>query len=53
MKQREDRIPAASKVRLKQAIERLVRLYEATGQPEKAAEWSKKLAEFDQAGAKK
>lgn len=44
LKQREERIPHSwGKVRLTEAIERLVQLYEATGQPEKAAEWRKKL----------
>jgi len=44
MKQREDRIPAGSKPRVKEALQRLVQLYEATGQSEKATEWKKKLA---------
>ena len=48
MKQREDKIPANGKVRLQESLQRLVQLYEATGQSEKAAEWNKKLAEFDQ-----
>jgi tetratricopeptide (TPR) repeat protein len=47
MKQREDRIPVNGKIRLQESLQRLVQLYEATGQSEKAAEWSKKLAEFD------
>jgi tetratricopeptide (TPR) repeat protein len=51
MKQREDWIPAAERVRLKEGIELVVRLYKATGQLEKAAEWNKKLVEFDQARA--
>ncbi|HSU56828.1 MAG TPA: serine/threonine-protein kinase [Candidatus Dormibacteraeota bacterium] len=50
MKQREDKIPANDKVRLQEAIQSLVQLYEETGQSEKAAEWNKKLAEFDKAG---
>ena len=53
MKKREDKIPANGKIRLKQSLQRLVQLYEATGQSEKAAEWNKKLAEFDQAAAVK
>jgi tetratricopeptide (TPR) repeat protein len=48
MMQREDKIPANGKARLKESIQRLIQLYEATDQTEKAAEWSKKLAEFDQ-----
>jgi tetratricopeptide (TPR) repeat protein len=47
MKQREDKIPADSKRKVKENLQRLVQLYQATGQSEKAAEWSKKLAEFD------
>jgi len=49
MKQREGEISAASKLDVKESLQRLVQLYEATGQAEKAAEWNKKLAEFDQA----
>jgi serine/threonine protein kinase/tetratricopeptide (TPR) repeat protein len=45
MKQREARIPSAGKVRLTEALERLVALYEATGQKDKAAAWRKKLDE--------
>ena len=47
MKQREDKLPPAGKLRLKQALQRLAQLNEATGRPEQAAEWKKKLAEFD------
>jgi tetratricopeptide (TPR) repeat protein len=43
MKQREREIPTVVKVRLTEAIERLVQLYEAWGKPEKAAEWRAKL----------
>src|SRR5439155_20309113 len=39
LKQREAKIPAASKVRVAEALERLVQLYEATGRPEEAAKW--------------
>jgi lipopolysaccharide biosynthesis regulator YciM len=53
MKQRQDKIPAASKPRVKETLQRLVQLYEATGQAEKAAEWNRKLAEFDKAEAEK
>ncbi|MSU58720.1 MAG: tetratricopeptide repeat protein [Pedosphaera sp.] len=49
MKQREDKIPAIGKPRVKETLQRLVQLYEATGQSEKAAAWRKKLAEFEQA----
>jgi eukaryotic-like serine/threonine-protein kinase len=53
MKQREDKIPASSKRYVKETLQRVVQLYEATGQSQKAAEWNKKLAEFDQAEAGK
>jgi tetratricopeptide (TPR) repeat protein len=43
MKQREAKIPASGKVRLTEALERLVQLYEATGQKDKADVWRKKL----------
>jgi serine/threonine protein kinase len=51
MKQREDKIPANGKLRLKETLQRLVQLYEATVQPGKAAEWNKQLAEFSKAEA--
>jgi eukaryotic-like serine/threonine-protein kinase len=53
MKQREANIPAIGKPRVKETIQRLVQLYEATGQSDKVAEWKKQLAEFDQAQATK
>jgi serine/threonine protein kinase len=43
MKQREDRIPPQGKVRLTEAAERLVALYDATGQKDKADAWRQKL----------
>ena len=49
MKQREDRIPAAGQPRLKEALRRLVQFSEVMGQPEKAAEWKKKLSDLEQA----
>jgi non-specific serine/threonine protein kinase/serine/threonine-protein kinase len=45
MKQRADKVPPIHQARLTEALERLVRLYEATGQKEKAAEWRKQLEE--------
>jgi hypothetical protein len=48
MKQREGSIPADSKRCLKEAPHRLVQLHEAAGQPEKAAEWQKRLEELNQ-----
>jgi len=43
LKQRKDKIPPNGMVRLKEAIQRLVQLYGATGQMEKAAEMKKEL----------
>jgi tetratricopeptide (TPR) repeat protein len=43
LKQREAKIPANSKARLTEALERLVQLYDATGQQDKADEWRKQL----------
>jgi TolA-binding protein len=46
MKQREAKIPAERKVRLTESLERLVQLYEATGDKTKAELWrAKKSAE--------
>ena len=45
MKQREATIPLPAKIRLIEALERLVRLYEATGNKDKAKEWQQKLTE--------
>jgi eukaryotic-like serine/threonine-protein kinase len=44
-KAREAQIPPRDKPRLTEAADRLVKLYEAWGKPEKAAEWRKRLAE--------
>jgi len=43
MKKREARIPAQGKIRLTEALERLVQLYEATNKKGAAAEWRKEL----------
>jgi serine/threonine protein kinase len=43
MQQREASVPADGKARLAEALERLVGLYEATGQKDKAAAWRLKL----------
>jgi tetratricopeptide (TPR) repeat protein/tRNA A-37 threonylcarbamoyl transferase component Bud32 len=43
MKKREAKIPAQEKVRLADAVERLVKLYEATEKKEAAAKWRKEL----------
>ncbi|MSU58719.1 MAG: tetratricopeptide repeat protein [Pedosphaera sp.] len=53
MKQREDKIPAIGKPRVKETIQRLVQLYEATGQSEQASEWKKKLEVFSHEEAAK
>jgi tetratricopeptide (TPR) repeat protein len=44
LKAREGKIPPPGKPRLADAAERVVRLYEAWGKPEQAAEWRAKLA---------
>ncbi len=43
MKQREKAIPAQAKIRLPEAVERLVQLYEATGKTDEAAKWRTEL----------
>jgi tetratricopeptide (TPR) repeat protein len=43
MKQREAKIPPESKVRLSEALERLVALYDAWGKKDQADEWRKQL----------
>ena len=45
LKRRADKVPPIHQARLTEALERLVRLDEATGQKDKAAEWRKKLEE--------
>ncbi|MSU51737.1 MAG: tetratricopeptide repeat protein [Opitutus sp.] len=52
MKQREAKMLATVKVRLKEALERLVRLYTDLSQPEKAAVWQQKLEQWIQVEAK-
>jgi eukaryotic-like serine/threonine-protein kinase len=46
LKQRENRIPADGKPRLKEALQRLVQLYEATSCRDEAAQWKKTLDEI-------
>jgi serine/threonine protein kinase/TPR repeat protein len=46
MKQREVSIPPEGKPRLRETLERLVQLYEATHRPGQAAEWKQKLKLF-------
>ncbi len=43
LKSREAQIPPSGKSRLAEAVDRLVQFYDSRGQPEKAAEWRKKL----------
>jgi hypothetical protein len=45
MKQPERLIPPQGKVRLVEALERLVQLYEATDKKDDAAKWRKELAD--------
>jgi serine/threonine protein kinase len=52
MKQREDKIPAAAKPRVTQALKHVVQLYEAWDKADQAAEWRAKLPAKD-AGPKK
>jgi hypothetical protein len=53
MKEREVKIPATSKIRLTEALERLVRLYEATGKKDQADKWRKEQERSREADAKK
>jgi tetratricopeptide (TPR) repeat protein/tRNA A-37 threonylcarbamoyl transferase component Bud32 len=43
LKQREDTIPTEGRYCLKEALQRLVQLYEVTGRPDQAVEWKRKL----------
>jgi hypothetical protein len=47
MKEREATIPDMGKLRLKEALQRILQLYEATNRPDKAAEWKHKLELFN------
>ena len=51
MKQREAKIPPPGKVRLTEALERLVQLYEALEKKDEAAKWRKELGEEEKAKA--
>jgi serine/threonine protein kinase len=48
LKQREETIPAVARLRLREAMEHLARLYEATERPEQASLWKQRLAAFDE-----
>jgi hypothetical protein len=50
LKAREARIPPPGRPRFTEASERVVKLYEAWGKPEKAAEWRARLAKPSAAG---
>jgi serine/threonine protein kinase/tetratricopeptide (TPR) repeat protein len=52
MKQSEPSIPPPGKARIRDALQSLVRLYENKGAAEQAAEWRKKLEEFEQSRQK-
>jgi len=41
-------VTGEGKVRLREALQRLVQFYEATGRPNQTIEWKKKLAQLDQ-----
>jgi serine/threonine protein kinase/tetratricopeptide (TPR) repeat protein len=45
LKEHEAKIPVPNKIRLIEALERLIELYATTGQADKAKEWQQKLAE--------
>jgi eukaryotic-like serine/threonine-protein kinase len=46
LKQREQTVPEQGKIRLPEAVERLVQLYEATGKKDEAAKWRMELDEI-------
>ena len=48
MLKRAETVPASNRPRLKQTVERLVKLYEAWGKKDQLAAWQTRLAEFDQ-----
>ena len=52
MKKREAKIPPQGKVRLTEALERLVQLYEATNKKDETAKWRKQLDEAKKANEK-
>jgi tetratricopeptide (TPR) repeat protein len=51
MKQRADMIPREAKERLREALARLVRLYEATGKQDEAGKWRKELESISGPGS--
>ena len=53
MAQRQDSGSILGKIRRREAVERVVQLYEETGKTKEAAEWKQKLAELNQAESDK
>jgi tetratricopeptide (TPR) repeat protein len=49
LKQREARIPALGRPRVREVLQTLVQLYEAMGQPNEATRWRQTLEDFDRA----
>ena len=49
--ERRDKIPPAAKIRVTEALQRIVGLYEAWDNPDKATEWKQRLAEHQAAEA--
>jgi hypothetical protein len=49
MKQREKTIPPQGKIRIPEALERLVQLYEATDKKDEAAKWRTELEAINSA----
>ena len=47
MNQRQTKIPPGSKPQLRESLQRLVELFEVSSQPDRAAAWKHKLADFD------
>ncbi len=46
LRDREAAMPIANKSRLEKAAQRLVRLYEEAGRPDKAAQWKRNVSEL-------
>jgi len=51
MKKREAKIPPQGKIRLTEALERLVQLYEATDKKDQAEKWRSRLEEAKKTSA--
>ena len=52
MKQREAMIPEQAKVRLPEALDRLIDLYTATNKPDEVKKWQAERAKYPAAGLK-